>query len=646
MKFNRLKFIQFIFLFVIGIILYKSAKVQLFPDKRLIKNQEQFYNAEIIRVANRGSIFDRHDNALAISINSFSLYTHPKLVKHPKKAAKVLSKTLGLPRRKILKQLNSDKPFVWIKRKLSEDLKQQIESHKLEGIGFLKEPDRVYPNEQLGAHILGFTDVDLKGLHGIELKYDKALEGIPRSIQVLKDARGRIIYVGESASSTSRAGYNLTLSIDKNIQYTLEVELKKIIETFSAKSAVAIAMDPRSGEILALGIEPSFNPNKLNQEMLKHTRNRLISDMYEPGSTMKAVTIAAALEYKISQPDDLFDCENGKLRIGRHLITDTHAHEILPLHEILKVSSNICTIKVANALGKNRLDKFLKTLGFGSLTEIDLPGEIRGSIPKLSEWKDINLATISYGHGIAVTPIQLLRAYSAIANGGLLVRPHVLLKVEDEFGNLIYENSNFQKKRVFSTTVSDQLRQMLLKVTEEGGTATMATPFGFAIPGKTGTAIKYDEDEGGYKQGAYMSSFIGMFPPASPRVLLLIIVDEPQDRFYGGSVAGPAFKNVSEKIISLLSLYPQLKLASHKQVRPRINDKSQLKKSVSTIKQMVAKDTIMPELKGLSLSQVQEMLRYRGWLFKYKGVGHVVSQHPLSGMSISDKTEIQVVLKP
>lgn len=644
---RRLRWAQLVFVLMVGLVLFRSARVQLAPDERLVRNQKLLYQTEMLRLADRGSIFDRKGNPLAVSVKSYSLFSHPHKVKQRVQVASTLSPMLGISLARLKRLLSSKKSFVWIKRKLPVAMKDRIEALNFKGLYFLNEPDRVYPNGPLGAHFLGFTNIDLKGMDGVELKYDKALEGIPRSVEVLKDAKGRIIYVGESASSRSRAGYNLTLTIDQKIQFALEEELKVVLETFKAKSAMALAMDPRNGEILALGSLPSFDPNNPGKEAVQYARNRLISDMYEPGSTLKMVTVGAALMARVAHEATVFDCENGRLRVGRHLITDaelSHAHETLSLGDILKYSSNVCAVKVAQKVGKTRLHNLLLRLGFGSATGIDLPGEIRGSVPPLKSWKDITLATIAYGHGIATTPIQLAVAYSAVANGGYLVKPHVLLRVEDEFGHLIYENVELPRKKVFEPDLAKRLRSMLVRVTEREGTAPRAAPFGIPIPGKTGTSIKFDESAGGYKEGAYLSSFVGMFPAQSPRVVLLVLVDEPQDRFYGGSVAGPAFKNVSEKVMRVLSLYPEPKLMEASVGVKKRDKKQEKRQRRKRSRRRLSRDAI-PSLVGLSLFEVREKAQLHQFDFVYEGVGRVVSQYPPAGIEMSKGVVVKVELQ-
>jgi cell division protein FtsI (penicillin-binding protein 3) len=599
------------------------------------------YMAEIIRVANRGNIYDRNRHPLAVTADSYSLYAHPKKIKHLRNTASLLAKKLDLGADQIRDILKSDRPFVWVKRKLSENQKTEIEKLELNGLGFIHEPQRVYPNGQLAAHVVGYTDIDLKGLQGVEQKFDQSLTGIPKTLQVYKDARGRVIYIGESATSHGKSGQSLVLTIDKNIQYTVESELKDIVETYEAKSAMAIAVDPQSGEVLAMAIHPSFDPNNLSKEALRFTRNRLIVDVYEPGSTLKTFTLAAALGSKRVGKNKKYDCELGKMRIGKHSITDTHPYGELGIADILKVSSNICTVKIAIDVGKKNLYELLAKFGFGSLTEVDLPGEVRGIVPDLKKWKDIHLATISYGHGISVTAVQLTQAYSVLANGGMSVRLHVLKQVLDESGTVIFENQVGQGERIIGEVVAADLRSMLLGVTDSGGTAQGVGPFGYPVPGKTGTAFKFDEEQKAYKTNAYMSSFVGMFPANAPKVVLLILVDEPQKKYYGGAVAGPAFRKMSEKIINILSLYPQQQTPTLvKHTIPESHDLEIKRQPMAKLGQE------MPDLSGMTLSEVRSLLGSNGWVFQFQGVGLVKKQVPMPNEKILPGTPIEIVLKP
>ncbi len=642
---RRLVVVQFFFVLAVTLIVYKCIQVQLFPDQRLVKNQETLYKAQVLRVASRGSIFDRNGSPLAVSVTRYSLFAHPKQILHPDHAAKLLAPILDTSKERLSKLLTSKKSFVWLKRKVSLAKKKQIQKLPLQGVFFLNEPARFYPNKDLASHVLGYTDIDLKGVSGVEVKYAKALEGIHRTVRLLKDARGRMIYVGKDAASSSKPGYNLYLTLDQQVQYLVEEELKRLVDRFSAKGAMAIALDPMSGEVLALSVVPNFDPNQPGAKAVQYGRNRIIMDVMEPGSTLKTLTIAAAIQHRVAQPNKIYNCLNGRIRIGKHVITDAdmdHVYPRLAFSDILKYSSNVCTIQVARDLGSEKLHKFLKTMGFGELTGIDLPFETKGVVPDVSGWRPIHLATISYGHGISVTPMQLVVAYAAFANGGFKVTPHVLKKVEDDQGRLIYDNTQHKKKRLISSRVSNQVMKYLRKVTEGEGTGIAAAPFGFPIPGKTGTAVKYVEAYGGYKSGAYLSSFIGMFPSKRPEVILFILVDEPQKRMYGGDVAGPAFRAISELIIGLKSMYTKIMPASKKLSIPL----SRRKSGVARLIQKAFKSRRMPNLHGLTLSQVRDLTKKHQLDFIYYGAGKVTGQFPKPGVRMMPNTAIKVVLKP
>jgi cell division protein FtsI (penicillin-binding protein 3) len=644
----RLKLVQGVLFLLFLMVLYRSAQVQLFPAKRLIKGQRSQYSTEIRKVAVRGNIFDREKKPLALTVNSYSVFVHPYQVKQKRKTARILAGHLNDSTQDLYKKMTADKPFIWLKRKISQKLKEEIDSQKLSGIHFLRESKRVYPNKTLAAHIIGFVNIDMKGLSGIENQFEDALEGVPRSVNVHKDAMGRIIYVGESAASRSRTGYHATLSLDMPIQYAVEEELKKIVIEFEAKGAMAMAMDPHSGEILASAIVPTFDPNDPSQSPINARKNRLLVDVVEPGSILKPFTLAAALYEKTTYLHKVYNCEKGKIKIGKYTITEasmSHVHDKLPFRDILKYSSNVCTLKVAFELGSEKLNSFLTLMGFGSRTGIDLPGENVGILRPWKKWSKINLATISYGHGIAVTPIQILRAYSVFANGGYLIKPHVLLKIEDETGKFIFENQELERIRVIDTALANQMKDLLFRVTEEGGTGTQAKPFGLQIPGKTGTAKKYDEKLGGYKDGAYISSFVGMFPPVHPRVVLMVMVDEPQKRKYGGEVAAPAFRHIGEKIMSILSLHPHMGQNALASIAEKPVEKRYSSIPV-TIEKELKQSLNVPELNGMTLAQVREALDKLNFQFSYIGVGKVVSQTPKPGSVLKDGKTIQVVLKP
>ncbi len=503
-------------------------------------------------LAKRGGIYDRRGRALAVNIDSESIYVNPSEVETPRKTAKTLARFTGSQYKAVLKKVSSKKNFVWVKRKLELERAGELKGLGLKGVGFLPEMKRFYPKGTLAAHVIGFVGIDNQPLEGLELKYDAALRGRSEEVEVARDASGRTLSDGVDLQTM---GNSLRLTVDEGLQYIVELALDKAMQKWEAASASAIMMNPYTGEILAMANRPNYDPNFPAASRTSDRRNRALTDTYEPGSTFKVVAAAAALEEGIFDTEDTFDTRGGQIEVGGMQVHDVHkAKEIITFREVIQTSSNVGTVQVGQALGKEIFYDYARRFGFGSRSGIDLEGEASGTLPAPGGWSGTSLAAMSIGYEVAVTPLQLLRAYSAIANGGYLVKPYLVSEIISPEGNVLFRYTPGRPKKIISEKTAETLREILISVTNTGGTALNASVEGNRVAGKTGTTRLIDPDTGRYSTERYVSSFVGFVPADRPKVAIVVLVREPRGQIYGGLVAAPLFREIADKSLAYLNI--------------------------------------------------------------------------------------------
>jgi cell division protein FtsI (penicillin-binding protein 3) len=512
----------------------------------------------------RGSIYDRGNRELAVSIEVDSVFAIPSEIPVKETAAAQLATALGLNRWDVMKKLTNSRGFTWLKRKVDYSEVLKVKNLSLPGIYFQKESKRFYPKRELAAHVLGYVGMDNEGLSGLEFAYEKHIKGKPGRALLMTDARKRSF---SSLEKVPTAGNDLRLTIDEYIQYLVEQELITQIKKSQAIGGTAIVMDPHTGEILSMASYPSFNPNHYWQYSPDQWKNRAILSIYEPGSTFKIITAATALEEHLTVPDERINCLNGAIVVGGRRIRDHNPYGILSVREIVARSSNVGAIQLGFRIGKERFERYIRNFGFGDSTNVDLPGESRGLLRPASQWPAVTLATISIGQGIGVTPLQLLTAVSSIANGGFLVRPHVVQRIlSGSIEEIGFEPDSF-RKRVLSSTTTSEIKEMLTGVIT-AGTGREAQLEGFSAAGKTGTAQKL-EANGRYSHSKFIASFVGFAPLENPVIAIVVTIDEPHGQYYGGQVAAPVFRNMAEKILRYLSIVPDQPLTPYQLVKLR-----------------------------------------------------------------------------
>jgi cell division protein FtsI (penicillin-binding protein 3) len=616
-------------------------QLQVLKKEQLYKLAARQQNVQVPFVPKRGTIYDSRGNELAVSIEVDSVYADARKVVEVGKTAKELASILQIDREELKQKLKSHRSFEWVQRKISSKEVEQIKALQLPGISFLKENRRFYPNSQLAAHLVGFVGLDSKGLEGIEFQYDALLTGENQVWTAARDALGREITMGNAPFEKEDHYRNIVLTIDKPIQHITETELGRGVEKWGAKGGMAIAMDPSSGKILAMASFPTFNPNQFIQYRSKSWRNRALCDVFEPGSLFKAFLAAAALEEQVVRSSDSFFCENGSYKVYDRTIHDISKHGWLTFQQIIKLSSNIGASKVGEKMGKERFYRYISAFGFGEKTRVGLPGEGKGMVHHPRYWSPVALDTISFGQGISVTAIQLVTALSAIANGGNLMKPYVVERIMNEKNETIQSFKPETVRKVISEETAKKMMVLLKATTEKGGTGEGAVPVGYEVAGKTGTAQKVDSLMGGYSEDRYVSGFMGFAPADAPKLVLLVIVDEPQGNSYGGVVAAPIFKTIMEKVLPTLNVIPKgtMVVKSELDSAPR-REVSGTQPLIDEIK--VGKGmgmVVMPDLTGLSMRNALSRIEGKGLVIKVSGNGKVVEQVPRPG-SVVEKGDI------
>ncbi len=504
-----------------------------------------------IRIApKRGVIYDREGEPLAISVDAKTVYAVPGAVKDATATATAVAGVLGGAPADYVKALTRKSSFAYVARKVDLERAKRLEDQRLAGIGFLDDSRRMYPGGDLACQVLGFVGVDDRGLAGLETYYDRILGGTPGRVLAERDPYGRIIPGGVMSTVDAVEGSDIILTIDKDIQYQAQLELASTVATSGAKGGSIVILDPRNGEIYAMASWPSFNPNYFRAAKDPQTfLNKAVTQPYEPGSTIKPFTAAGVLDRHLLTPDSRFDLPS-KIRVGDRVIGEAHDRPSVnySLTEIIANSSNVGAIKLGQRLGKRGIFDYFTRFGFLGKTGVDYPGETRGYTPKPESWSASSIGNIPFGQGMTATPLQLARAYAAFADGGDLVTPHFLLQVPGETRGSVWP------KRRAVTPLTAKLMAGILTQVVTSGTGRAAAVQGYAVAGKTGTAQK--AKNGTYKDGGFVASFAGFLPVGDPRVLILVVIDEPANGHYGGSIAAPVVSRLGQFCVTHLRIPP------------------------------------------------------------------------------------------
>lgn len=694
---TRIVIVFSFFAAVWALLLMRVFFVQIFPHEKLERLEARQYETTVKIEGRRGSIYDRRGVELAISTPAYSLYADPQVLWVQRKSiAKQLQKAIGVNGNQFLKLVKDKKKrFVWVARQLSLTQMEKVKAMNIHGLGFIEEPKRIYPDEDILKSVLGVVGRSGHGLEGVEKQFDSVLKGNPKKLQVRRDARGRPIQVNGLLVTEVEEGTDVQLTLDRELQYVLHRELERTLLEQEAQGAMGVILDARSSEVLAIaGVGKSISGEAHHSSPW---RNRPMLDAFEPGSTMKTFVIAAGLQQKGWQPNTRFDCEGGKLKIGQRWIREADTHHRfgwLTISEILAFSSNVGMAKMAFELGEQKVKQVLFDFGFGQKTGVDLPGESRGVIQGGS-WSQHLLSNVSFGHGMTATPLQIANAYAVIANGGIMNRPRITKSVNSKLKSWSFpweteiswaenelrkalENTHdsvFGKgeastrsqldgsgsieegRRVLTEAEAQTLRLLLAGVVVTGGTGSSAIVSGYPVAGKTGTAQKVNPKGLGYLPNAYISSFVGMIPANNPRFVIYVAVDSPKKQYYGSQVAGPLFSRVATFAVrheglaprwlneqQAAGLLPSLVADKTPGIVDPVKELDLLVKEDISEEPLLLQRLSMPNLASLTLREVHERFHHRNFNVKIHGSGRVSRFQPEEGTLLRDKETVEVWL--
>lgn len=546
---RRIYFLFILFLTAFSLIIYRLVSIQYLNASEYKSYAEYQHRGQFTLYAKRGEILDRNGFELAISLNERTVYANPKQVVDSEYQSKVLAEILEMDAEEIKEKLDdTELGFVYIKRKVSAEKAEKIAERNLPGIYIQNEPGRYYPLKDIAASVVGFTGLDDNGLSGIELQFEKVLRGIDITVTAEKDVFGNIIPVEDSAYKEPINGKDVVLTIDSQIQYIVQKKLEEVATEYNSPVAISIVMNPQNGEIYSMASYPGFDLNDYQEADPELYKIQGISFTYEPGSTFKIINVATALENNSVGKYQLFNLPPS-IKVGDRVIKEIFRTYSLSYttEEIIKHSSNVGAVTIALSMGEKKFWEGIREFGFGEITGIELPGEEKGLFYDYKTWPSSTIGALAIGQNISVTPLQLLRAVCAVANGGYLVTPTIVKQIE-LLENEQDDDSENEMDRIISQETADAVRDMMLAVVE-GGTGTRAQIEGVKVCGKTGTAEKANKNGVGYDEGRQITSFIGFAPYEDPRVAIIVVVDEPQGRnneVWGGTVAAPAFKEIME----------------------------------------------------------------------------------------------------
>lgn len=629
-------------LIIIVLLAGRIAWVQLVQGKNLSEKAETQLKESRGLLSPRGTIFDRNGRELAVSNLAKSLYANPSEIKDPDEVASLLAPVLGMNAADIKDRLTGGGRFVWLKRTLEPDVAARVASlikeNDIKGLSFIEESKRYYPNDTLAAQVLGFVGTDDIGLDGLEMALDGTIKG-QLSEQVLEtDSRGIPILKSIFSFGPPKQGKNVYLTIDSTIQFIVENSLDKAMSNTHAAGATVIVMNPRTGDILAMANRPTFNPNQFYRYGPEQWKNRAVTNIYEPGSTFKSIVAAAALQEGLVSPNEKF-IDNGYVIVSGRRIQNWSgdAYGTITFTDIIKNSINTGFVQVGMRIGAARLTNYARSFGFGQLTNIELPGEVEGLLFKPEDMRDSDLATMSIGQSIAVTPIQLITAVSAIANDGVLLKPHIIKEIRNADGSVYSASSTQAVRQVISLDTARLLTGLLEKVVSEGG-GKQAAVKGYRIAGKTGTAQKLREGGGGYYSGRYIASFVGFAPVEDPQLAVLVVLDDPRGAYYGGEIAAPVAGEIFAQVLRYLNIAPNVSTIPLMPKQPV----QQATPPASPPAAQVPGKVMVPDLRGKTMREASEILNKLGLAMKPSGSGVAVGQSIPANTLVDAGSEVSV----
>ncbi len=617
---QRTSWIKLFFLLIILIVILRALYLQVIERPNLQKRSNYQWDHSISVNLRRGPIYDREGKLLAVSLPLNSIFAIPTELHDSNQTAKKLASALQIPLTQVQKKLDANVSFVWIKRNVTPAESEKLKVMDLKGIHFLKEYQRFYPMKNHAAQLIGFSGIDSQGLEGIEYQYNNHLMDNSGHTAVWN-------YLYESPKLKSLSGGSLNLTIRSKLQYMTEKELRKAVQKMEAKNGVAIIMKSQTGEILTMANIPDYDLNNFDRYQPSRYFNRAVSATYEPGSTFKIITVATAMENKIINKDSIFFCEEGEYQIQDRIIHDVSQFGWLPMEKILQKSSNICAAKIGQRIPKPLFYRMIREFGFGSKTGISLPGEVSGKVHNYQSWSDTDVATISFGHTISATPLQVVMAINSIATGGVLVKPRIIKSAVSANNRVLSDEVESSRKQILQPETAEIIKNFMVSVTQKGGTGYLAKIDGISIAGKTGTSRKFDVRKREYSNTNHITSFVGFFPAENPVLTILVVIDEPQKKYLYSKGAAPIFRKIAQHAIrfhdDITEAQPSWENSDHQNQnlffsRETYKKWEQSAKSISAI------------LKGMTLREAMAFAQFKDLALDVKGSGRVVKIVPIN----------------
>jgi len=646
----------------------RLVQLQIHQHDNLASRARNQQLSSIETAPTRGQVLDRQGRELARSLDTESFYSDPSEVKNIDETVRKIASVTGLDRAELIERFNdakdANKKFIWIVRRLEMGRASKLDALELDGVYSRKEPKRYYPNDTLAAHVLGFVNADELGLGGVEQSYNEKIRGEAGKVYLEVD---RDRHAFESYEVQAHPGQTVVLTIDQLIQYRTEQALQAAVERSHAKSGTAIVMDPRTGEILALANSPTFNPNEAGKVSPEEKTNGAVQNIYEPGSTFKIVAFSAAIEKGLVKPDDKIDCQMGSITVAGRVIHDHKPFGVLTVAEALAQSSDVAAIKLGLLAGNDSMYDYMKRLGFGSRTGIDLAAESPGILRPVNRWQPASIGSLAMGQEVGVTPLQMAAAYSALANGGMWIKPHVVRELRMPDGTVVYQ-AKPETRRALNPETTAAMRGMFEGVTLHG-TARKAQLDGYTAAGKTGTAQKVDPKTHAYSATKFIGSFVGFAPVNNPAVVIIVVIDEPQGSYHGGDIAAPVFREIAEQVLPEMNITPDTEVksappmmaqsskASPQQVK---ENAAQIERREETLPKMVAaksfngktsevvlamatnRGALMPDLRGQSVRDALRLCAQLGLRLEARGDGFAMQQNPAAGTEVDVGQTVRV----
>ena len=636
-------------------------------DELAAKARNQQFSS-IETAPTRGQVLDRRGRELARSLDTESFYADPSEIQNVTDTATRVAEITGQDHADLVKRINeakdSNKKFLWIARRIEMERAVKLDALELEGVYSRKEPKRYYPNDSLAAHVLGFVGTDEIGLSGVEQYYNEKIRGEAGKVYLEHDRDQRAF---ESYEVQPRPGQTVVLTIDQVVQYRTEQALNAAVERSQAKSGTAIVMDPRTGEILALANAPTFNPNQPAAVSAEQRTNQAVQNIYEPGSTFKIVAFSAAIEKGLVKPTDKIDCQMGSITIAGRVIHDHKPFGLLTVADALAKSSDVGAIKLGLLVGNESMYEYMKRFGFGARTGVDVAGESPGLLRPVNRWQPSSIGSLAMGQEIGVTPLQMAAAYSALANGGTWIKPHLVRELRAPDGTVTYQ-AKPETHPALSKATTDAMRSMFEGVTLHG-TATKAQLEGYTAAGKTGTAQKVDPKTHAYSATKFVGSFVGFAPVNNPAVVIIVVIDEPKGSYHGGDIAAPVFRDIAEQILPELNVAPETEVkppapliaqASRPSPQQQQEREEQAQQRQATLPKVIAAQSfsgrtsevvltlatqhgaLMPDLRGQSVRDVARTCAQLGLRLEARGEGFATQQNPQPGSEIDSGQLVRV----